>query len=255
MATRAIVQRQMMVNPVITANSAAPGAEEMLASDVLAELDPILIDGHPDQPRTEKDLEWIAELAENIKEIGQQSPIVVTRSKIPGRFDLTVGSCRLAAIMELRDRKVKAIIRDIEEQNRHLYAVFENIKRKDMTLRDTGLSVRKVMEDYNLNQAQVAEKLGKSAAWVSRYLSVLDAPAEVQEALERKEISIQSAAALADMKPGKRLNNALAKAKAGEKSSGKADNSEKKLLVAIQLVNKALQSGSATIQDGKVQLL
>lgn len=144
-------------------------------SDYLV-IDVDLIDPNPDQPRQTFDEEAIAGLAASIREDGLIQPIRV-QSMPGGRYQLVVGERRLRAVKYLGDPTIAALVN--KTPNSAVVALVENLQRENLNAVETGRGLRTLMEKLDLDQAGVAERVGKSKSYVSRALRFLDLPSVI----------------------------------------------------------------------------
>ncbi|MCJ0765336.1 ParB/RepB/Spo0J family partition protein [Variovorax terrae] len=135
------------------------------------------------------DKEGLSQLAASIKQHGLLQPIVVrpaTEDEAPAQWTVIAGRRRLAACKMAGMTELPAIVAETDEARSYEMEIAENIQREQMTLADTARAVRTLMTIYN-NQKKVCEVLNKSAAWVSKHLSVTasNCPRVVQEMLDQ----------------------------------------------------------------------
>lgn len=147
---------------------------------------------NPWQPRTSFDRDVLQELADSIKQYGIIQPLVIT----PGHddtFQLIAGERRLRAAELAGLTEVPVIIRQAEDQEKLELALVENIQRQNLNLLDEAGSYRRLMDEFNLTQEQVAQKVGKSRPSVANFLRLLNLPEEVQQAIRQEKISFSHA--------------------------------------------------------------
>lgn len=131
------------------------------------------IDPNPDQPRTSFDEESIAGLAASIRQDGLIQPIRV-QPMIGGRYQLVAGERRLRAVKHLGDTTIAALVKKTPKSA--ILALVENIHRDDLNALETARGLQKIMAEEGLDQAGVAERVGKSKSYVSRALRFLELP-------------------------------------------------------------------------------
>lgn len=163
-----------------------------VATDVneneLQTIDVTLIKTNPFQPRVIFKNDLLQELAESIKENGLIQPIVV-RKKEKG-FELISGERRLRAVKQLGYHEIPAIVKDkVTDKESMLMALIENIQREDITPIEQAECYKKIMEENNLTQSELASMIGKSRPVVANTVRLLDLSPESKEALESGQIS------------------------------------------------------------------
>jgi ParB family chromosome partitioning protein len=146
-----------------------------------------LVKANPRQPRTNFSDPAINELVQSIREYGIIQPLVVT--KIGGEYELIAGERRLRAAKLLGLREVPIIVREAHDQEKLELALIENIQREDLNVVELALAYKQLGEEFNLNQEQLAKKLGKSRPVVANTLRILNLPGEIQLALVNGEIT------------------------------------------------------------------
>lgn len=153
------------------------------------------IDANPKQPRRYFDEQGLQELASSIKIHDIIQPITVT--KLPGnRFRLVTGERRLRAakIAELKD--IPAYIRQTNDSQLLELALLENLQREDLNAMEISLSYKRMMEELDYTQEQVAERMGKDRSTVANFIRLLKLPPDIQVAVRIGEISMGHARAL-----------------------------------------------------------
>lgn len=146
-----------------------------------------LIDANPHQPRTVFNEEELAELAASIKKHGMLQPLVV--SPKDDHYELIAGERRLRASKIAGFTKVPVIVRDVEDHQKLELAIIENVHRSDLNPIDEALSYRKLIEEFNYTQEQVAEGTGKSRAAVANKIRLLSLPMEMRRAIKEGKIT------------------------------------------------------------------
>ncbi len=167
-------------------------------SGSVAEIDVNLIDANPYQPRTIFDEETLNELASSIKEIGIIQPVTI-RDKDNGRYELISGERRLRASKIAGLRKLPAYIRKADDQNMLEMALVENIQRDDLDAIEVAISYQRLIEECNLTQEKLSNRIGKKRATVTNYLRLLKLPAEIQLGIKEHKVSMGHARALVNI--------------------------------------------------------
>ena len=153
------------------------------------------IEPNPNQPRREFDETALAELAASIREIGIIQPITL-RQTDTNHFQLIAGERRWRAARMAGLSTIPAYIRTIKDENIVEMALVENIQREDLNAIEIALAYEHLMSSTGMTQEKVSERVGKSRAAIANYLRLLKLPAQVQMALQNKEIDMGHARAL-----------------------------------------------------------
>lgn len=153
------------------------------------------IEPNPDQPRREFDEEALAELATSIREIGIIQPITL-RQVAENKFQIIAGERRWRASQLAGLKAIPAYIRTIRDENVMEMALVENIQREDLNAVEIALAYEHLLENPGMTQEKVSERVGKSRTAIANYLRLLKLPAQVQMALQKKEIDMGHARAL-----------------------------------------------------------
>lgn len=150
---------------------------------------------NPNQPRREFDQEALQELAESIKSIGIIQPITL-RQVAADHFQIIAGERRWRASQLAGLHTIPAYIRTISDESVMEMALVENIQREDLNAIEIALAYEHLIETTGTTQEKIAERVGKSRAAIANYLRLLRLPAQVQMALQKKEIDMGHARAL-----------------------------------------------------------
>lgn len=153
------------------------------------------IEPNPGQPRRDFDEEALAELADSIRAIGIIQPVTL-RQVADNKFQIIAGERRWRASQMAGLKAIPAYIRTIKDENVMEMALVENIQREDLNAIEIALAYEHLLETTGLTQEKVSERVGKSRAAVANYLRLLKLPAQVQMALQNKEIDMGHARAL-----------------------------------------------------------
>ena len=153
------------------------------------------IEANPNQPRREFDDEALHELAESIKAIGIIQPITL-RQVSENRFQIIAGERRWRASQLAGLTAIPAYIRTISDENVMEMALVENIQRQDLNAIEIALAYEHLLENEGMTQEKISERVGKSRAAIANYLRLLKLPAQVQMALQKKEIDMGHCRAL-----------------------------------------------------------
>ena len=164
-----------------------------------------LIKPNPDQPRTNFNEEALEELATSIREHGIIQPLTV-RAADAGTYMIISGErrCRAAKLAGLDS--VPAYVRTANDSQITEMALIENIQREDLNAIEIALTFRKLIDQYELTQERLSERIGKKRATIANFLRLLKLPAEVQLGLRDKTVDMGHARALLSVeKPTQQL--------------------------------------------------
>lgn len=164
-------------------------------SSTISEIPLDQIEPNPNQPRREFDKDALAELAGSIREIGIIQPITL-RQVDDNKFQIIAGERRWRASQLAGLKTIPAYIRTIKDENVMEMALVENIQREDLNAIEIALAYEHLIATTGMTQERVAERVGKSRTAVANYLRLLKLPAQVQMALQNKEIDMGHARAL-----------------------------------------------------------
>lgn len=153
------------------------------------------IKANPNQPRREFDAEALSELADSIREIGIIQPITL-RKMDDGTYQIIAGERRWRASQMTGLKTIPAYIRTADDENVMQMALVENIQREDLNAIEIALAYQNLIEKYDLTQDQLSEKVGKKRATIANYLRLLKLPAQVQVALQNRQVDQGHARAL-----------------------------------------------------------
>lgn len=156
------------------------------------------IDANPKQPRKDFDEQSLKELAASIKMHDLVQPITVSRT-INGRYRLISGERRWRAAKLAGLKDIPAYIRQADDQQLLELALLENLQREDLNAMEVALSYKRMMEELNHTQEQVAERMGKERSTVANYIRLLRLPPDIQVAVRKNELSMGHARALVNV--------------------------------------------------------
>ncbi len=153
------------------------------------------IETNPFQPRTNFEELALQELSHSIQQHGIIQPITLRKLGYD-RYQLISGERRFRASQMAGLKEVPAYIRVADDQAMLEMALVENIQREDLDPIEVSLSYKRLMDECNLTQEQLSEKVGKQRSTVTNFLRLLKLPAPIQKALRDKELSMGHAKAL-----------------------------------------------------------
>ncbi|MBD5184979.1 MAG: ParB/RepB/Spo0J family partition protein [Bacteroidales bacterium] len=153
------------------------------------------ISPNPDQPRTTFDPEALAELATSIRELGIIQPLSLRKTG-PDSYQIIAGERRYRAALQAGLTSVPAYIRTANDTELTEMALIENIQREDLNAIEIALTFKKLIDQYELTQERLSERIGKKRATIANFLRLLKLPAEVQLGLRDKLVDMGHARAL-----------------------------------------------------------
>jgi ParB family transcriptional regulator, chromosome partitioning protein len=154
-----------------------------------------LIERNPNQPRKNFDKQALAELVNSIRTHGVIQPITV-RQIAGNKFQIISGERRFRASQLAGLNEVPVYIRTADDTQMLEMAIVENIQRDDLNAIEIGLGFKQLIEECNLTQEALSEKVGKDRTTVTNYLRLLNLPDTAQVAIRDKQISMGHARAL-----------------------------------------------------------
>lgn len=153
------------------------------------------IEANPFQPRAHFDKEALEELTASIKLHGIIQPITV-RKIADNKFQIISGERRFRASQEAGLKEIPVFIRTADDQTMLEMAIIENVQRKDLNAIEVALSYQRLIDECNITQEKVGERVSKSRASVTNYLRLLNLPDEIQAGIRDERISMGHARAL-----------------------------------------------------------
>jgi ParB family chromosome partitioning protein len=153
------------------------------------------IEANPFQPRTEFEQKALEELSESIKIHGLIQPVTVRKMGYD-KFQLISGERRTRASILAGLDKIPAYVRIANDQEMLEMALIENIQRENLNPMEVSLSYKRLLDECQLKQDELGERVGKDRSTVSNYLRLLKLPEEIQLALQTNKISMGHAKAI-----------------------------------------------------------
>ncbi len=169
----------------ITRGKPLEGMDEIAVSKIVT---------NPWQPRSRFDEEKLEELASSIREIGVIQPLTVRRSG--NKYQLIAGERRFRASKIVGLEKVPAYVRTADDETMLEMALVENIQREDLDPIEIAISYQRLIDECDLTQESMSERVGKKRATVTNYLRLLKLPGEIQLGLRDKKLSMGHARAV-----------------------------------------------------------
>ena len=164
---------------------------------------------NPYQPRKIFDEESLQELAESIKEHGVIQPIIVKKS-IKG-YEIVAGERRYRASQLAGKETIPAIIRDFTDEQMMEIAVLENLQRENLNPIEEAEAYKNLMQTLNLNQEQLAKKVGKSRSHITNILGILNLPESIKDLIITNKITMGHARVLSKLEDKEKIETLAAK--------------------------------------------
>lgn len=150
---------------------------------------------NPHQPRKNFDEEALNELAASIRELGVISPITLHKNA-DDTYMIIAGERRYRAAKMAQLTTIPAYIRTVDDEQIMEMALIENIQREDLDAIEIALAYQRLMDEYQLTQERMSERVGKKRATIANYLRLLRLPAEIQLGIKERKIEMGHARAL-----------------------------------------------------------
>ena len=171
------------------------------------------ISPNPEQPRSIFDEETLEDLSRSIRELGIIQPLSLRKTG-PDSYQIIAGERRYRAAIMAGLTTVPAYIRTANDTELTEMPLIENIQREDLNAIEIALTFKKLIEQYELTQERLSERIGKKRTTIANFLRLLRLPAEVQLGLRAKRIDMGHARALLSIENPKlqlRLYNEILK--------------------------------------------
>ncbi|WP_419903188.1 ParB/RepB/Spo0J family partition protein [Kiloniella sp.] len=154
---------------------------------------------HPNlnQPRRHFDEEALTTLANSILQSGLLQPILVRRHpEHSAEYEIVAGERRWRACQQAQLHEIPVVIRELNDAEVLQVAIIENVQRQDLTPIEEATSYRRLMDEFGHKQDDVAKIIGKSRSHIANMLRLLSLPIDVQDLVEKGDISAGHARAL-----------------------------------------------------------
>ena len=171
------------------------GEVQTSGSSAINEIPISQISPNPEQPRTNFDGDSLEELAMSIRELGIIQPLTL-RSVGVDSYQIISGERRYRAARLAGLDSVPAYVRTANDSEITEMALIENIQREDLNAIEIALAYQNLLEQYGLTQDALSEKVGKKRTTIANYLRLLKLPAQVQMAIQKREMDQGHARAL-----------------------------------------------------------
>lgn len=158
------------------------------------------LEPNPQQPRNQFDEDGLQELADSIKQYGILQPLLV--KKRDHYYEIIAGERRWRAAKLAGMKEVPVIVKDFTEREIVEIALIENIQRENLSPIEEAMAYKKLMQDFQLKQDEIAAKVSKSRATITNSLRLLKLDHRVQNMLEDEMISTGHARALLGISDG-----------------------------------------------------
>lgn len=166
-------------------------------------LDVSEIEPNPLQPRLQFDQAKLRELADSLAENGLLQPIVVRKTS--GGFEIIAGERRWRAAQLADLKEIPALVRNVSDQEMLELALVENLQRDELSPIEEAHAYRVLMEDFDLTQQEVAQRVGRSRSAVANSLRLLNLPQELQLMVLEESITMGHARALLPLPRARQL--------------------------------------------------
>ena len=167
-------------------------AEEMKSGEQMMKIN--MVEPNRDQPRKKFEEDALLELADSIKQFGVLQPLLVRKRK--DYYEIIAGERRWRAAKMAGVKEVPVIIKDYTEQEIVEIGLIENIQRENLNPIEEAMAFKKLLEEFNLKQDEVAERVSKSRTAVTNSMRLLKLDERVQEMIVDDMISTGHARAL-----------------------------------------------------------
>lgn len=187
------------LNKPVDVNNTNLTKDDGSTDDVLVKIDVNRIKPNPFQPRTDFEPQSLDELKHSILQNGLIQPITVRRAG-EENFELISGERRLRACKDIGYKEIPAYIIQVDSNEAMLaLALIENIQREKLNAIEVAHAYKRLIDECNLSQEQVSEKVGKDRSTITNSLRLLKLPHEIQQSLIKDQISAGHARALINL--------------------------------------------------------
>lgn len=172
------------------------------------------IEPNREQPRKEFDSTALSELAESISRHGVLQPLLV-RPIVSGGYRIVAGERRWRAARMAGLTEVPAVVREMTDTEEMVFALIENLQREDLTPLEEARGYKTLIDTQGFTQEEVSQTVGKSRPAVTNAMRLLNLPEDIQEMLEKGELSAGHARTLLSFKNEEDMRTGAQKAKQG----------------------------------------
>ena len=166
---------------------------------------------NPFQPRREFTPEQLAELEESIRQNGLLQPLVVRPAQegtpAGAEWELVAGERRWRAVRRLGWTEVPVVVRELDDRAMLVLAIVENVQRADLSPLEEATAYKRLMDDFNFTQAEVAESVGRERSTVANLLRLLSLPPSVHRLLDEGKLLMGHARALLGLEDPREMSD------------------------------------------------
>lgn len=219
----------------------------------VVELDINQVEPNKNQPRKNFDQDALNELADSIKQYGVIQPIVV--QKIDDYYEIIAGERRWRAAKIAKLKKIPVVIKNFSEQEIVEIALIENIQREDLNPIEEAEAYKRLIDEYNLKQEEMAERLSKSRTSITNSMRLLKLSSKVQKLVISGELSSGHARALIPVEDAKKQYTLALEIIKNKLSVRETEKLVKALLEPKKIVKKAVPENDFVYRDieGKIK--
>ena len=207
------------------------------------------VEANPFQPRTHFEKEALVDLTNSIKEHGIIQPITVRKIGYD-KYQIISGERRFKASQIAGLKEIPVYVRIANDQTMLEMAIVENIQRKDLNPIEISLSYQRLIDECNLTQEKLSERIGKSRSAVTNFLRLLNLPSSVQAGLRDAKITMGHAKALLAFKTEAEV---LAAYKDILENKLSVRGIEEKTKTAKSVSSKRLSNSNLSLSEKKAQ--
>ncbi|SDB34942.1 ParB/RepB/Spo0J family partition protein [Eubacterium oxidoreducens] len=184
--------------------TSAKKEKDELQGEVVVEMNINEVSPNREQPRKKFDEDALEELSESIKQHGILQPLLVEKKE--DYYEIIAGERRWRAAKIAGVKKVPVIIKELTEQEKVEIALIENIQRENLNPIEEAMAYKKLLEEFNLKQDEVAQRVSKSRSAVTNSMRLLKLGEQVQQMVIDDMISTGHARALLSLEPEKQYS-------------------------------------------------
>ena len=162
---------------------------------------------NPYQPRKHFEEEKIKELAQSINTYGLLQPIILT--KAAEGYQIAAGERRFLACSSLGWKEIPAIIREYQDSTLASVALIENLQRENLDFVEEALGYKRLLDEFNITQEVLAQRLGKSQSTIANKLRILNLPEEIIGELRQEKLTERHARSLLKLKDSREQKEVL----------------------------------------------
>ena len=149
---------------------------------------------NPYQPRKNFEKEKIEELAQSINTYGLLQPIIL--KKVDNGYQIAAGERRFQACSYLGWQEIPAIVREYQDSTLAAVALIENLQREDLSYIEEAQGYKRLIDEFQLTQEVLAQRLGKSQSTIANKLRILKLPEEILNDLKKGKLTERHARSL-----------------------------------------------------------